>query len=251
MRVVFRFFTLVSVAVMIVSLTACEPQGEAVGDSGKSNDIVHDGIDVNDIHIVLIGSSSFSLDTSVLDSCANSGMKASYVSISDIKNPASAAYDAIRDASRRRSSLVIINEINVNSHDDSDSSDSSSDSYKSSDSSVFSNKNSSSKQSNKSKSNKSKSKSSENMSSLRKWESALLDVRRAGIPVLLVNPIKPPSDTTLYAAKAYFPTYLKDKERIANTIKNNKNIKKTSLSKIVRAIIDNIPHEKEVIVDER
>lgn len=88
------------------------------------------------------------------------------------------------------------------------------------------------------------------MSSLRKWESALLDVRRAGIPVLLVNPIKPPSDTTLYAAKAYFPTYLKDKEKITKTIKN-RNIKKTSLSKIVRAIIDNIPHEKEVIVDER
>lgn len=243
MRVVFRFFTLVSVAVMIVSLTACEPQGEAVGDSGKSNDIVHDGIDVNDIRIVVIGSSSFSLDTSVLDSCANSGMKASYVSISDIKNPASAAYDAIRDASNSRSSLVIINEINVNSHDDSDSSDSS-------DSSKSSYKNSSSKQSNKSKSNKSKSKSSENMSSLRKWESALLDVRRAGIPVLLVNPIKPPSDTTLYAAKAYFPMYLKDKEKITKTIKN-RNIKKTSLSKIVRAIIDNIPHGKEVIVDER
>lgn len=243
MRVVFRFFTLVSVAVMIVSLTACEPQGEAVGDSGKSNDIVHDGIDVNDIRIVVIGSSSFSLDTSVLDSCANSGMKASYVSISDIKNPASAAYDAISDASNSRSSLVIINEINVNSHDDSDSSDSS-------DSSKSSYENSSSKQSNKSKSNKSKSKSSENMSSLRKWESALLDVRRAGIPVLLVNPIKPPSDTTLYAAKAYFPTYLKDKERITKTIKN-RNIKKTSLSKIVRVIIDNIPHEKEVIVDER
>ncbi|WP_296156612.1 hypothetical protein [uncultured Gardnerella sp.] len=228
---------------MIVSLTACEPQGEAVGDSGKSNDIVHDGIDVNDIRIVVIGSSSFSLDTSVLDSCANSGMKASYVSISDIKNPASAAYDAISDASNSRSSLVIINEINVNSHDDSDSSDSS-------DSSKSSYKNSSSKQSNKSKSNKSKSKSSENMSSLRKWESALLDVRRAGIPVLLVNPIKPPSDTTLYAAKAYFPMYLKDKEKITKTIKN-RNIKKTSLSKIVRAIIDNIPHEKEVIVDER
>lgn len=243
MRVVFRFFTLVSVAVMIVSLTACEPQGEAVGDSGKSNDIVHDGIDVNDIRIVVIGSSSFSLDTSVLDSCANSGMKASYVSISDIKNPASAAYDAISDASNSRSSLVIINEINVNSHDDSDSSDSS-------DSSKSSYKNSSSKQSNKSKSNKSKSKSSENMSSLRKWESALRDVRRAGIPVLLVNPIKPPSDTTLYAAKAYFPMYLKDKEKITKTIKN-RNIKKTSLSKIVRAIIDNIPHEKEVIVDER
>ena len=184
-----------------------------------------------------------SLDTSVLDSCANSGMKASYVSISDIKNPASAAYDAISDASNSRSSLVIINEINVNSHDDSDSSDSS-------DSSKSSYKNSSSKQSNKSKSNKSKSKSSENMSSLRKWESALLDVRRAGIPVLLVNPIKPPSDTTLYAAKAYFPMYLKDKEKITKTIKN-RNIKKTSLSKIVRAIIDNIPHEKEVIVDER
>lgn len=240
MRVVFRFFTLVSVAVMIVSLTACEPQGEAVGDSGKSNDIVHDGIDVNDIRIVVIGSSSFSLDTSVLDSCANSGMKASYVSISDIKNPASAAYDAISDASNSRSSLVIINEINVNSHDDSDSSDSSKSSYE----------NSSSKQSNKSKSNKSKLKSRENMSSLRKWESALLDVRRAGIPVLLVNPIKPPSDTTLYAAKAYFPTYLKDKEKITKTIKN-RNIKKTSLSKIVRAIIDNISHEKEVIVDER
>lgn len=240
MRVVFRFFTLVSVAVMIVSLTACEPQGEAVGDSGKSNDIVHDGIDVNDIRIVVIGSSSFSLDTSVLDSCANSGMKASYVSISDIKNPASAAYDAISDASNSRSSLVIINEINVNSHDDSDSSDSSKSSYE----------NSSSKQSNKSKSNKSKLKSRENMLSLRKWESALLDVRRAGIPVLLVNPIKPPSDTTLYAAKAYFPTYLKDKEKITKTIKN-RNIKKTSLSKIVRAIIDNIPHEKEVIVDER
>lgn len=32
------------------------------------------------------------------------------------------------------------------------------------------------------------------------WDAALLDARRAGIPVALVNPLDPPDDDTLYAA---------------------------------------------------
>lgn len=217
LRGFYKFFIVLIVSFMVISLGACEPEGKAVGDSGSINDIVHDGVDLNDINIFVLGSSRFSLDNYILDECKKYGMKASYVALFGIKNSSSSAYDALKEATYRQMSLIIIDEIDVDSQDSVDSSESA--------------------KSSGSKTEKATEKS---------FEEALQDVRRAGIPVLLVNPIKAPEDSTLYAAKAYSKTYL-DKKSILKT----KSAKYESLQNIVKALINDTPHSREVIIDGR
>ena len=217
LRDFYKFFIVLIVSFMVISLGACEPEGKAVGDSGSINDIVHDGVDLNDINIFVLGSSRFSLDNYILDECKKYGMKASYVALFGIKNSSSSAYDALKEATYRQMSLIIIDEIDVDSQDSVDLSESA--------------------KSAGSKTEKSNEKS---------FEEALQDVRIAGIPVLLVNPIKAPEDSTLYAAKAYSKTYL-DKKSISKT----KSAKYESLQNIVKALINDTPHSREVIIDGR
>lgn len=221
LRDFYKFFIVLIVSFMVISLGTCEPEGKAVGDSGSINDIVHDGVDLNDINIFVLGSSRFSLDNYILDECKKYGMKASYVALFGIKNSSSSAYDALKEATYRQMSLIIIDEIDVDSQDSVDSSESS-------------------------KSAGSKTEKVAEKATEKSFEKALQDVRRAGIPVLLVNPIKAPEDSTLYAAKAYSKTYL-DKKSILKT----KSAKYESLQNIVKALINDTPHSREVIIDGR
>lgn len=225
LRDFYKFFILLIVSFMVISLGACEPEGKAVGDSGSINDIVHDGVDLNDINIFVLGSSRFSLDNYILDECKKYGMRASYVALFGIKNSSSSAYDALKEATYRQMSLIIIDEIDVDSQDSVDSSESA--------------------KSSGSKTEKAAEKAAEKANE-KSFEEALQDVRRAGIPVLLVNPIKAPEDSTLYAAKAYSKTYL-DKKSILKT----KSAKYESLQNIVKALINDTPHSREVIIDGR
>ena len=225
LRDFYKFFIVLIVSFMVISLGACEPEGKAVGDSGSINDIVHDGVDLNDINIFVLGSSRFSLDNYILDECKKYGMKASYVALFGIKNSSSSAYDALKEATYRQMSLIIIDEIDVDSQD-----------------SVYS---SESAKSSGSKTEEADKKATEKATE-KSFEEALQDVRRAGIPVLLVNPIKAPEDSTLYAAKAYSKTYL-DKKSILKT----KSAKYESLQNIVKALINDTPHSREVIIDGR
>ena len=221
LRDFYKFFIVLIVSFMVISLGACEPEGKAVGDSGSINDIVHDGVDLNDINIFVLGSSRFSLDNYILDECKKYGMKASYVALFGIKNSSSSAYDALKEATYRQMSLIIIDEIDVDSQDSVDSSESA-------------------------KSSGSKTEKVAEKATEKSFEEALQYVRRAGIPVLLVNPIKAPEDSTLYAAKAYSKTYL-DKKSILKT----KSAKYESLQNIVKALINDTPHSREVIIDGR
>lgn len=225
LRDFYKFFIVLIVSFMVISLGACEPEGKAVGDSGSINDIVHDGVDLNDINIFVLGSSRFSLDNYILDECKKYGMKASYVALFGIKNSSSSAYDALKEATYRQMSLIIIDEIDVDSQDSVDSSESA--------------------ESAGLKTENANEKAAENATE-KSFEEALQDVRRAGIPVLLVNPIKAPEDSTLYAAKAYSKTYL-DKKSILKT----KSAKYESLQNIVKALINDTPHSREVIIDGR
>lgn len=225
LRDFYKFFIVLIVSFMVISLGACEPEGKAVGDSGSINDIVHDGVDLNDINIFVLGSSRFSLDNYILDECKKYGMKASYVALFGIKNSSSSAYDALKEATYRQMSLIIIDEIDVDSQDSVDLSESA--------------------KSAGSKTEEADKKETEKATE-KSFEEALQDVRRAGIPVLLVNPIKAPEDSTLYAAKAYSKTYL-DKKSILKT----KSAKYESLQNIVKALINDTPHSREVIIDGR
>ena len=238
----------------MIFLTACTPQNHAVGDSGYANDIVHDGIDVEDINLLIVGSKSASLDSKLLHICEKSGLRASYSSISDVKNVNFAATHAIKDASNRPVSMILINGINVDAMDGVDSG-------------VKSNAGG----------------AHVDLKSRRAWIDALKYARSAGIPVALVNPVNPPKDATLYAAKLYilkgldnqdlFYTinHVRAKENAGNDDANdsgnasgknvgknvgkntnrNSKIQYSSLLKIVQSIIDNTPHSRDVIINDK
>ena len=65
------------------------------------------------------------------------------------------------------------------------------------------------------------------------WDDALGKARAAGIPVALLNPVAPPDDDTLYAA---------------NLVVNDRAMDATPLADATRTIIDDEPHERDIMV---
>lgn len=208
---------------LFASLSACTPQGHAVGDSGHLDDIVHDGIDVEDIKLFVVGSRQAALDSKLLHMCEKSGLHASYTSIADVKNANFASQEAIMDASNQPVSIILINNINVDRLDRVDYS-------------VKSNAGG----------------AHVDLKARKAWTNALEYARSAGIPVVLVNPQNPPKDRTLYAAKLYILKDL-DGENLfdANLIKGFDKIQHSSLLKIVQSVIDNTPHSRDVVINDK
>lgn len=220
-RAITIFAAAVVTALALGTLSACEPQGKAVGDTGRAGDIVHDGIDINDIHLLVIGSRSAALDAEIMQKCKMANLSASYVSVSNINNANDAAQQAIRAVSEQPVSLILINALDVTSFDDPHNAND---------------------QLNK-KENKQLNKIARNkQNESEAWISALQYARYAGVPVALINPVKAPKDATLYAAILRVGV---------GDISHNLAPERSSLLSIVRAIIDNTPHGREVIIHDK
>ncbi|XQU27083.1 hypothetical protein HXT28_01730 [Gardnerella sp. DNF00536] len=220
-RAITIFAAAVVTALALGTLSACEPQGKAVGDTGRAGDIVHDGIDINDIHLLVIGSRSAALDAEIIQKCKMANLSASYVSVSNINNANDAAQQAIRAVSEQPVSLILINALDVTSFDDPHNAND---------------------QLNK-KENKQLNKIARNkQNESEAWISALQYARYAGVPVALINPVKAPKDATLYAAILRVGV---------GDISHNLAPERSSLLSIVRAIIDNTPHGREVIIHDK
>lgn len=217
-RAITIFATTVVTALALGALSACEPQGKAVGNTGRVGDIVHDGIDIEDIHLLVIGSKLAALDDEVMKHCKTSKLSASYVPLSNVVNPNEAAQQAIRAASEQPVSLILIDALDVTGVDDPHNA----------------NNQSNIKENNKLNSTRNKQNES------KAWISALQYARYAGVPVALINPVKAPKDATLYAAIL----------RVGD-IPHNLAPERSSLLSIVRAIIDNTPHSREVIINDK
>lgn len=217
-RAITIFATTVVTALALGALSACEPQGKAVGNTGRVGDIIHDGVDIDDIHLLVIGSKLAALDDEVMKYCKTSKLSASYVPLSNVVNPNEAAQQAIRAASEQPVSLILIDALDVTGVDDLHNA----------------NNQSNIKENNKLNSTRNKQNES------KAWISALQYARYAGVPVALINPVKAPKDATLYAAIL----------RVGD-IPHNLAPERSSLLSIVRAIIDNTPHSREVIINDK
>ena len=217
-RAITIFATTVVTALVLGALSACEPQGKAVGNTGRVGDIIHDGVDIDDIHLLVIGSKLAALDDEVMKHCKTSKLSASYVPLSNVVNPNEAAQQAIRAASEQPVSLILIDALDVTGVDDPHNA----------------NNQSNIKENNKLNSTRNKQNES------KAWISALQYARYAGVPVALINPVKAPKDATLYAAIL----------RVGD-IPHNLAPERSSLLSIVRAIIDNTPHSREVIINDK
>ena len=241
-RAVTIFAAAVVTALALGTLSACEPQGKAVGATGRAGDIIHDGVDINDIHVLVVGSRSAALDTELMEQCKMSKLSASYVSISNIVNPNEASQQAIRAASEQPVSIILINELDVTSIDEPYDSNN---------------------QPNKKENNKLNKIARNKQNESKAWISALQYARYAGVPVALINPVNVPKDATLYAATLRIGDISNglasnnpasnntapNNTAPNNTAPNNTAIKRASLLSIVRAIIDNTPHSREVIIN--
>lgn len=226
------FATTVVIALALGTLSACEPQGKAVGATGRAGDIIHDGIDINDIHLLVIGSKSAALDDAIMQKCKMANLSAAYVSVSNINNANEASQKAIRAASEQPVSLILINALDVTSVDEP---------------------NDANNQPNKKENNKLNNSTRNNQNESNSWISALQYARYAGVPVALVNPVKAPKDETLYAAILRIGdisnNLAPNNSAHNNSAHNNSALKRSSLLSIVRAIIDNTPHSREVIIN--
>lgn len=257
-RIVFALASML-VIFLLASLSACTPKNQAVGDTGRSDDIVHDGIDVEDIKLFIVGSRQAALDSKLLHLCEKFGLKASYASIADVKNANFASQEAVKDASNQPVSMILINNINVDGVDRVDSS---------------------------AKSNAGGA--HVDLQARKAWVDALKYARSAGIPVVLVNPKNPPKDCSLFAAKLYilkdldgqdlfdvglikgdskgdlkgdskaafngdFRNHLSCVEKSCQKshIKNCGKIQHSSLLKIVQSVIDNTPHGRDVVINDK
>ncbi|MDZ7549781.1 hypothetical protein CJI58_004155 [Bifidobacteriaceae bacterium NR047] len=229
-RAITIFATTVVTALALGTLSACEPQGKAVGATGRAGDIIHDGIDINDIHLLVIGSKSASLDDAIMQKCKMANLGASYVPVSNINNANEASQKAIRAASEQPVSLILINALDVTSVDESHNANNQLNKKEN-------NQNNQLNNSTRNKQNESKS-----------WISALQYARYAGVPVALVNPVKAPKDETLYAA-IFRVGDISNNLAPNSSEHNNSALKRSSLLSIVRAIIDNTPHSREVIIN--
>ena len=239
------FAAAVVTALALGTLSACEPKGKAVGDTGRVGDIVHDGVDINDIHLLIIGSKSASLDDAIMQKCKIANLSASYVSVSNINNANEASQKAIRAASEQPVSLILINALDVTSVDEPH------------------NANNQLNKKENNQNNQLNNSTRNNQNESNSWISALQYARYAGVPVALVNPVKAPKDATLYAATLYFADdgigigkniHKADLSKNSKSL-NNKSEKlkfeRSSLLGIVRAIIDNTPHCREVIINDK
>lgn len=72
-----------------------------------------------------------------------------------------------------------------------------------------------------------------NESNVQQWNNTLNIARNAGIPVILLNPVNPPSDTKLYAT---------------SFIINDRMMDATPLAQATETIVRDEPHEKEIFI---
>ena len=148
--------------------------------------------------------------------------------MSDVKNANEAARDAIKSASEQPVSMILINNINIDASDSTDLG-------------VKSNAGG----------------AHVDLKARESWIDALKYARFAGIPVALVNPKNPPKDSTLYAAKLYIFKDLDNQALFEFNRDNKSNVDKSgkiqhsSLLKIVQALIDNTPHSRDVIINDK
>ena len=232
-RAITIFAAAVVAALALGTLSACEPQGKAVGSTGRAGDIIHDGIDINDIHLLVIGSKSASLDDAIMQKCKMANLSASYVPVSNINNANEASQKAIRAASEQPVSLILINALDVTRVDEPHNANN-----------QLNKKENNQNNQNSQLNNSARNKQNESNS----WISALQYARYAGVPVALVNPVKAPKDETLYAAILRIGD-ISNNLAPNSSEHNNSALKRSSLLSIVRAIIDNTPHSREVIIN--
>lgn len=104
-------------SIMILGSCSDASDAKAVGNtSDKDTAIAHDSVDKSDILIGFIGSSDAnqaSAETSILQVCERSGLRASYVSTSAVNDPLTAATQGVEDFVARAATVIVINTIDV------------------------------------------------------------------------------------------------------------------------------------------
>lgn len=99
---------------MILPLSACTPPGKAVGDTQERQpEVAFDGLDRGDVVIGFIGSDRPDFDAVALQAFDDAGLRASYLSVDGVDDPAGAAHQGVKDMAARQVAIIMISRIDA------------------------------------------------------------------------------------------------------------------------------------------
>lgn len=220
----------------LLGLAACNMTDRAIGDSGRHDDIVHDGIDMQDIRVLIVGSAFAQLDREMLTRFEQAQLRAEYIPTANVTNSVTSAQQAVLEALQRPVSLIVLNAFDVTN------------------ACVLAHNEQILKRYQehpaKTSSHSQTCQSSTEQATEQSWQSVLLQARQAGVPVMLADPIHAPADLRLYAATVHITT--RPQHHCMPSLQQKQSTvgcepaSTMSLTGIVRAIIDNTPHPRAV-----
>lgn len=150
-RLRYWFTAFLCVLVGLVSVTGCVPQGKAVGDTQEVQPAIdHDGVDISDVNLAVIGSSNAIDDTELLQACKKAGIHTTYINTQEVSNPLQAQTEGIEQLSEVRVTAFLVMRPNMQQNSEA-------------------------------------------------WQQSLEIPRRAGIPVIVFDPVSTVDDNTLFA----------------------------------------------------
>ncbi|WEV72910.1 hypothetical protein [Bifidobacterium sp. ESL0790] len=156
------------------ALGGCTPTNSAVGDTrNQSTNVTHDSIDRTDLLMGVVAAGDATLDQQVIESFSSSGVKAVYMPAGQAEAPVQTAQESFTSLTHRKVSAIIVDGMNADEQ--------------------------ALTQPNGQGGTSTDSKKASKFAGAFGWSKPLQEAREAGIPVILIDPVRAPKNSKLYA----------------------------------------------------
>jgi ABC-type sugar transport system substrate-binding protein len=221
---------LTAVVVMLsTTLAGCVPKDAAVGNTKTAaTNVTHDSVDDSDMLIGVVSAGNADADRGLVDAFDSAGVKTLYAPSSPSGKPSSTAPESFEGFISRPVKAIVVSAIDCSAERAASG-------------------NSVQGEADSTPSHAGASRDDRHKTDDPQWIAALQSARSAGIPVILVDPVRVPSDDRLYAEILTASTSGK-KGAESGTIGNLASSEVMTLTRAVALAVNDNPHPKHIVV---
>jgi ABC-type sugar transport system substrate-binding protein len=221
---------LTAVVVMLsTTLTGCVPRNAAVGDTKTAaTNVTHDSVDASDMLIGVVSAGNADADRGLVDAFDSAGVKTLYAPSPASGEPSSAAAESFEGFISRPVKAIVVSAIDCSAE-------------------RAASENNGQGEAGRTQSHGDASRDDRHKADDPQWITAFHSARSAGIPVILVDPVRVPSDDRLYAEILTTSTSGKN-DAESGTIGNAPSSGIMTLTRAVALAVNDNPHPKHVVV---